>query len=167
MLTVLISLARKLIREEEFVRLASSGPDTWDDSALIDAYDRAVSSHRLAIDKEKTSNLIQLGTPNGKPGGPAKKRKRRRKSADAGPTQTCPVLNQGASPILRPPSAPSIPTLPPDSTNAPNSAPKGLSLPPPPAPPGSSPDLEALLLAWYEAGYRAGKYVAGHSGGDE
>lgn len=124
---------------------------SWDDTALIRAYRRAAQTHRTAdVDTDPADDPSDPGMPAAPirpsivpvpPTPPPRKRARRSLAASAAPV---------------PASAPTPPTS--------RAKPMHIAAPPPPPPLGTvDPDVEQLLLTWYEAGYRAGLYVARHS----
>lgn len=117
------------------IPLAAQDPSTWDDTALLQAYARATKSHKLS-----NPTLTPPASPR-----PPPKRRRMQPSPSPIPTTTPATSNKRRRTTSPPPSPPVL-------------------LPPPLPPPDATPELEALLLSWYEAGYRAGAFLASEQG---
>lgn len=116
------------------IPLVAQDPSTWDDTALLQAYARAVQSHRLAG-----------STPPPTSTNPTPKRRRTQPSPSPITTNTPIPTPHTSKKRQRTASSPSSPHL---------------LFPPPPPLRDATPELEALLLSWYEAGYRAGAFLA-------
>lgn len=129
------------------IALTGEDPDAWDDSALISAYDRAVSSHRLASAPPAAASGAKRRRKNG-----AEWKKSARPRAPA--RVPAPVAPAPAPPA--PAAAETAPERGSDERFA-------LELPPPPPAllEGAevNDELRALLASWYEAGFRAGSYA--------
>lgn len=115
-----------------------SDPDAWDDSVLIRAFSTATSTHTLHHQRSSPT----LKRPN---------KSRRTSHCAPPPAPNC------STPSSLPIAVSTEPNIPPVRDIATARIP-----PPPPALfDGSvSLDIEKLLIAWYEAGYRAGKLAA-------
>jgi len=160
-----------------------SDPDAWDDSALIKTFQQATESHRLSSQTEPT--------PAG-PNGPSGRKSQPKKSTVDRQTgmnlldnnRTIPASSKEKVRIrtnrdVRNPNSTTRKRCDNNSGVADFARPKYESFekdsgfkkpmripPPPPALYGAdlNPELESLLVAWYEAGYRAGHYVASNQG---
>lgn len=132
--------------EPLFEALDIADQSAWDDSALIRAYELATKTHTVANNNDSQ----RFG------------KRRRRNSRDLPNTS---VFNKQASAgeeVIHNElnAAQEKPTIAP-TKRRPEKSP--LMLPPPPPALYSAripSDVEKLLLAWYEAGYRAGMYAA-------
>lgn len=172
-----------LLSDEHFLPLVSEDPDTWDDSALIDAYERAISSAQATRSQQlhtqttnqktklpekrmnNTADTMAIEKDKGLP----RKRKRgssveqlQQKSSKEPDRRISPTK----IPDIQPPSS-YVFTAGNTNANARNLAQQShdIQIPAPPAPTVTgalNDDLRQLLMAWYEAGYRAGVYVGRH-----
>lgn len=140
-----------------FEALDITDQSAWDDSALIRAYELATKTHTVANNDSRRCG------------------KRRRRGPPREPLDT-PMVNTQASVgedvDSKSDSAREMPNI--ERTECRLRKPHTMLPPPPPALYGMQVprDVEQLLLAWYEAGYRAGMYAAkmsthgNHAAGD-
>jgi Survival motor neuron protein (SMN) len=168
----------------EALDLVGADPDAWDDSALVDAYDAAIRSYRAKTNGDMTSSRMESEVrAQAQAQAQARDSSRGKQQAMAKAPAAPPAKFEGLASLAeaekRAPSAVRAtcekrgrrvgerdeevftPTLP-------HLARRGrltMRIPPPPPPPAGrlgDDELEMLLLAWYEAGYRAGRYAASH-----
>lgn len=142
-------------------------PNTWDDSALILAYQAAVDAHKPA-----NASFAKSSTD---PQPSSKRRSKQKKTlGDVQDTPATAEINSNAETNSFQPSQPPQQSQEPQKPEGPvqhlatasNEANNDVMRIPPPPPSlfGASvtPEIEKLLMAWYEAGYRAGFYAASH-----
>lgn len=179
------------------LNLELGDPSTWDDTALIEAFDRAAASHKqqnaitntahyphaAAYIKKKRKNVSSPLSPLPPPPPPPPQQQQQLATLlDARPPHmpsmydrshtlhhTPTTTDNGAGRANdsadfgghMPPLRAGIPPYMTDMVHMPE---KDLGIPaPPPALLGAvGPDVEKMLLAWYEAGYRAGAYATSH-----
>jgi Survival motor neuron protein (SMN) len=168
----------------EALDLVGADPDAWDDSALVDAYNAALRSYRAKTNGDMTTSRVESEVgAQAQAQAQAWDTSRGKQQAMANAPAALPTkferLARPAEAEKRAPPAVRVtreersrrvgerdeegfaPTLP---HPAPRDRP-AMRIPPPPPPPvgrlGDN-ELEMLLLAWYEAGYRAGRYAASH-----
>lgn len=126
-------------------------PDAWDDTALVQAFETAIDAHnnpgkKLRKSARQTAKKAEREASS--PGGTLRVLKKPR----TGEPHTEQAPARAPAPAIELPPAARA-----DSRDA------GVRIPPPP--PSTlgvavPEDVEKLLLAWYEAGYRAGHYAA-------
>lgn len=152
-----------------FIPLDGIDPDAWDDSALIKSFEQATQSHKL-----KGQTYTKAAKPNNSTkqdqipanieGVQHQFKEPRKSNSDIYPGSASPSI------IPKPPTRAGKPDslkrkLPNNASHKAHQVPTQNPIripPPPPALYGAemNPELESLLISWYEAGYRAGQYVA-------
>lgn len=141
----------------------ASDPASWDDSALVAAYDAAVGSYNRAPVSSSAKRQPPLPPTTSLPPTPPTS------SPQPQPTSPPELFPLSSPSHLPPPPVPSRAPVPPRPHPPQSRTPllipspqsrSPLLIPPPPPPPVADLDLEALLASWYECGYRAGVYAA-------
>lgn len=122
-------------------------PNAWDDTVLIKAFQTAVDAH-TPMNKRGRVNKARIS-----PGNTQKKQSTKQNNQ----VQTESLTTDPTTPELPPPA-----TLNREQPVNQTESTEILIPPPPPTLFGSTvtKDMEKLLMAWYEAGYRAGVYAA-------
>jgi hypothetical protein len=128
--------------------LVGTDPDAWDDSALVDAFDTALSSYRTGHALGATQARRPKAAKPMKPAQPVRAKPSAHRVQPAQPERR---VELQPDPVAQNPGA--------DYPQDPVPRAHRLMIPAPPPPPGiGDVELEKLLLAWYEAGFRAGRY---------